>query len=142
MFTWTVAASLIVGAPALKDRRIPDKPPTGEWRIEQAEWDKRRPRCLAGDRVWIGARTIEIGSRMRLGVSKWSADFYRVNGECRADFTDPDRPDSPRERAIWKVEGDRLIICVGAPGEPRPTEYSARAYSGRMLFVLDGRISD
>jgi hypothetical protein len=142
MFAWVIAGSLVLGAPALKDRPRPDQPPTGEWRIERCEYEGLAGRILGGDRVWVGERSVEIGSREQFGfLSKYSAAVFEVDGEHRADLTDPDRPDRP-ERAIWKVEGGRLTICVGAPGGPRPTKYSAPEGSGRALYTLTGRVSD
>jgi len=145
MFSWVIAGSLVVGAPALKDRPEPDKPPTGEWLIERAQFDGMPCRVLSADRVWVGERSLEVGMRDRFGfLSKWTAAFFRVDGERRADLTltSPSLPNRPPERAIWKVEGDRLTLCVGAPGDPRPTDYSAPKGSGRTAYVLTRRVSD
>jgi uncharacterized protein (TIGR03067 family) len=143
VFTWVIAGSLAVGAPALKDRPKPDRPPMGEWQIDREEHDGRAARHLSADRFWVGERSVEVGNKLQFNfLSKWSAAFFQVDGEHRADLTDPERPDRPPERAIWKVEGGRLTICHGAPGAPRPTEYSAPEGSGRVLYILSGRVGD
>jgi hypothetical protein len=153
MFSWVIASTLVVGAPALKERAEPDRPPTGEWRIERCEHEGRAGRILGGDRVWLGERSVEIGSRGQFAfLCKYSVVFFRVDGERRADLTyvsnlppgtRPNAPaDAPPERAIWKNEGDRLTICIGAPGGSRPTDYSAPEGSGRTLYVLRNRVSD
>jgi len=137
VFTCAIAVSLIVGAPALKDRVEPDKPPAGEWKIEGAEFDGVVCRVLNTDHAWVNERSVEIGSRHRFGfLLQYSAVFYRVNDEHRADLTYVLQPDKPPERAIWKVEGDRLTICIGASGKPPPTDYTAAKGSGRALYVL------
>jgi uncharacterized protein (TIGR03067 family) len=39
-------------------------------------------------------------------------------------------------KAIYRFAGDALIYCVGAPGQPRPTEFTTRSGDGRTLVVL------
>jgi uncharacterized protein (TIGR03067 family) len=38
-----------------------------------------------------------------------------------------------RVLGIYKLEGDRLTICMAAPGKPRPTEFKAEKGSGWIL---------
>jgi uncharacterized protein (TIGR03067 family) len=36
---------------------------------------------------------------------------------------------------VYEIEGDTFRVCVGRPGDERPTEFSAKAGSGRILVV-------
>ncbi len=38
--------------------------------------------------------------------------------------------------AIYSLEDDDLKVCVKAKGEGRPSEFSAKAGSGHMLYTL------
>jgi uncharacterized protein (TIGR03067 family) len=47
-------------------------------------------------------------------------------------------PDGGKDRGervlgIYKLEGDRLTICMAAPGKPRPKEFKADKGSGCTL---------
>jgi hypothetical protein len=37
---------------------------------------------------------------------------------------------------IYQLEGDRLTICMGPPGNPRPTEFASKADNPRLLLVV------
>lgn len=37
---------------------------------------------------------------------------------------------------IYRREGDRLTVCMAAPGDPRPTAFDAPKGSGRTFYVL------
>jgi len=39
-------------------------------------------------------------------------------------------------RAIYRVDAKCLMLCLAAPGENRPAEFSAEAGSGQILIVL------
>jgi uncharacterized protein (TIGR03067 family) len=38
---------------------------------------------------------------------------------------------------IYKLEGDRLTLCLGDTDQPRPTEFETKPGSGRILLVLE-----
>ena len=37
---------------------------------------------------------------------------------------------------IYEIKGDTLTICLGSPGDKRPSEFESRAKSGRFLMTL------
>ena len=52
-------------------------------------------------------------------------------------MTSVDRlPDGRVIRGIFKLEGDTLTSCVGAPDQPRPLEFAAPVGSGQVLRVF------
>lgn len=71
-------------------------------------------------------------------------DGKTVAHEIPFDFdpaTDPmtsiDRlPDGRVIRGIFKLEGDTLTSCVGAPDQPQPVQFAAPAGSGQVLRVF------
>jgi uncharacterized protein (TIGR03067 family) len=48
--------------------------------------------------------------------------------EGRSNWVDLIRPDKTAgtvtRKGIWKIVGDRLLICTAPPGEPRPTKFA------------------
>ncbi len=54
------------------------------------------------------------------------------------DITITDGPGKDNSlKGIYELDGDTQKICWAAPGKPRPTEFEAKAKSGRMLQVLE-----
>jgi hypothetical protein len=139
MVTWTLAASLLLGAPALKDVRKPTKPPAGKWAVERLEFDGSVI-IKAQDRHCVH-QFIPTGRWQTLnGLHSFdAAAFFEAAGGLEADFN----PDDPKKlrKAIWKVEGDTLSVCEARPGAARPTEYIAPQESRRSLWVLK-RVED
>lgn len=40
-------------------------------------------------------------------------------------------------KAIWKLEGDRLTLCIAEPGKDRPKEFAGKKGTGHMLLVFE-----
>ena len=140
MFASVFAATLAMGAPALKG----DSPAAGEWVMER--FASSGEACRLAPRVSLGERSFGFDYQMpmeRGNAVTWKAAFFRAAGERRADLVRAEWKwdDGVAEKAIWRVEGNRLTICIGPCGGPRPTDYSAPADSGRILIVLK-RVSD
>jgi uncharacterized protein (TIGR03067 family) len=38
---------------------------------------------------------------------------------------------------IWKLDGDKLSICVAEPGKARPTEFAGKEGTGHTLLVFE-----
>jgi len=140
MFTWVVASSLVMGAPALKDKRKPTKPPAGEWVMVELVADGRSAK-LSPVKHYT-ARFSATDYHLRFGEAKvgsYSAAWFDAGGTLQADF----EYGTPKGtwKAIWKIEDDTLTICEARPGEPRPSDYTAPPESGRTRTVLR-RIGD
>jgi uncharacterized protein (TIGR03067 family) len=39
-------------------------------------------------------------------------------------------------RGIYRLDGDRLVLCLGEPGQARPREFRSPAGSGHALIIL------
>ena len=87
-----------------------------------------------------GALHIFEGDRFRLGDESPPARERFVLDETtnpkRIDF-DVDNP--PRILGIYRLEGSRLIVCTGGPGEPRPTRFKTWTFNENILTVLERR---
>ena len=130
MYAWVIAGSLVVGAPALKEKREPDKPPDGKWEMER--FVHKGKSWSVATLVWLD-ETAFAYTDGALMYERYKPTFFRVGRERRADLATT--PGSVSQ-AIWKVEDDRLTICIGATGEARPTAYTAPPDSGRVLIIL------
>jgi uncharacterized protein (TIGR03067 family) len=135
MFTWAIVGTLIVCAPALKVERKSVKPPAGEWVLEWRECDG----CVYdhSGRVEKDTATFSPTQWKMLGSGKLQrsperAAWFDTGGKLEAEFWTSD-PAKAR-KAIWKVEGDTLTICVG--DDIRPTEYTAPKDSRRTVWVF------
>jgi uncharacterized protein (TIGR03067 family) len=127
MLTWVIASSLVVGAPALKDKPVtPDL--YGEWQIESTE--------KAG-KVTPATKFTLLYRFNREGTYQFFRDGWEL-GEGRGFTFDPKAkppaldlntppadPSSPHLLAIYHIDRDRLAICIAGPNTPRPIELAA-----------------
>jgi uncharacterized protein (TIGR03067 family) len=106
--TWSVTSSVYDGQPA-------SEPVVRSIR-----------RIVAGDHVvWERDGKSFAGTKIELDPAR----------EPKAIDVIPDGgPDRGRRvLGIYKLQGDRLTICMAAPGRPRPTEFRAEKGSGWTL---------
>lgn len=86
-----------------------------------------------------GALHIFREDRFRLGDDPPGSERFildETSNPKRIDFDDG-RP--PRILGIYKLERNRLTVCTGGPGEPRPTEFKTSPFSGTILTQLERR---
>jgi hypothetical protein len=138
MFAMVLAGSFVLAAPAPKEERRPDKPPPGQWVMERFEHDGEPMRPAPS--VALTEKSLRFGQEGQPPDKQptWAVSYFRVAGEGQADFVYGARGDFPIQKAIWKVEDDRLVLCVGPMGStvPRPTAFVAPKGSGRSLYVF------
>jgi len=139
LFLTLLAACATVGAPRPKDKaeRTPVDPPTGEWWVEKYEDDggvihERRPTeapwamKFTSDKMVLFSRGVTISER--------PVEYFQNGTVFEIDLS-PGDPKTMR-KGIWKIDGDLLLICCGAPGADRPVDFTAREGSGRRLWTL------
>jgi len=135
--TFLVVASLVLAAPAPKDK--PETPePYGLWELERAEGGsgKAKPRkgvlryqynrdgtwvVLEGEKEVVGARPFKFDNKAKPAT----LDTFTSKGGTMPDVL-----------AIYKIEGDTLTLCKAYPGEKRPTEFKVPEESRNYLMVF------
>ena len=84
-----------------------------------------------------GAQHIFQGDRFRLGDDPpGQPEHFIIDETSRPKRIDFDDEHSPRVLGIYELDGERLTICTGAPGEARPKEFRTSIFSGAILTRL------
>jgi uncharacterized protein (TIGR03067 family) len=129
MFAWLIAGSLVVGAPALKDKP-PDRDLYGDWDSLQVDGDTGAPAYryrFNKDGTWQVFRDgEEFKGGFRIDPKKSPAEI---------DLNSPPDPRAPLILGIYQIEGDRLAISVAEPGKPRPTKFRGPDTGGSLQHL-------
>jgi uncharacterized protein (TIGR03067 family) len=87
-----------------------------------------------------GFRYTFAGDKMITGTSEFSVKLdYCIDPKADPkwlDATDTERNPYSTGRQIYKLEGDRLIVCMYVYGRERPTTFTTSKGDGRTLYVL------
>jgi uncharacterized protein (TIGR03067 family) len=133
VYTLILVGSVLVGAPALKDTRKPARAPSGDWTVRS--WASNGLTVeygVAHDWAEIGDR--DMACPALGGSANLPATFFAADGPHPAHLDIG--PPGDLRRAIWRLDGDELTICVGEPGAARPADFGSPKGSGQSLVVL------
>jgi uncharacterized protein (TIGR03067 family) len=117
-----------VNAPVLKDKAPPA--PIGEWIVESAESDTVES-DLVGVRVTIEERQLTFAGD---GVDDVFVVIFSSNhGVGQIDLIS--KTDGPPLTGIYKIEGDKLSLCINESRElDRPTQFKAAKDVARIVL--------
>lgn len=114
------------------------------------------PKSLSGDYArlqgtWVVIHNEEKGvplTEMAGALFHFEGDRFHIGNETGSERFAIDETTSPKRidfddgrlpmiRGIYRFDGDRLVICSGDAGDPRPTEFKTSFFSGDVLTVLE-----
>ena len=75
------------------------------------------------------------GRRFHLDTDSGSEEF-RIDEQSAPKRIDFDDGRLPLIQGIYKLDGNRLAVCTGAPGSRRPTDFATSFGSGTILTFL------
>ena len=129
-----------VGAPRPKEKeaRTPVDPPAGEWWVEKIVDDggllhKKGPTKVEWTTRFTSDKMI-VSHAGRNTIADQRVAYFQNGTVFEIDLS-PGDPKTMR-KGIWKIDGDLLLLCYGAPGADRPADFTAREGSGRRLWTL------
>jgi uncharacterized protein (TIGR03067 family) len=131
-----VVGGLAHGAPALKDRPEAGPGLAGDWEAVELTVGGR-PLDLKGVRT--GYRFTPDGRRGQIhgGRAPDRLDPFVADPRARPaaiDLMDAAKPGGPVSVGIYRVDGDRLTLCLVPIGTPRPTEVGPPAAGTRYVL--------
>ena len=89
---------------------------------------------------WIDLTTVYEQPWTSSTEQPGSIDLTTVNGDP-SQLASVSVPSGPlHTKAIYKIQGDRLIYCVAPPGQPRPTGFVTKKGDGYTLVSLKRQI--
>ena len=109
----------------------------GEWAMVSGERDGM---ALPEDLVKGAKRVAKDGeTTVTIGGSTFLKAKYTVDPSKKPktiDYTLTDGPNKGKQQlGIYEIDGNTLKFCFAGPGAERPTDFTAKAESGRTLSV-------
>ena len=131
-----IGAALAVGAPNLKDAPKTDPPILGEWTL--VEWVQGGQKLDFRD--GSGCEFLPDGKRVwRDGPGQSDERQYKLHPKTSPAAIDLIRTDvGPQPQvylAVYKVEGDKLVLSIGELGGERPKTFDRSAVHMQMTFT-------
>ena len=141
---WVVMISAVLLASCNGRPGAAERPPggartqlTGDYLRLQGAWEvvynelKRKPTPELHGSLFIFRQ-----DRFRLGDDPPGDERYVLDETWNPKWIDFDDGRPPRILGIYALEGDRLTICTGGPGEARPTAFETSRSAGTVLTRL------
>jgi uncharacterized protein (TIGR03067 family) len=107
----------------------------GAWRVVKGESKgKAKPEDASKDLKWVikGTRITLKGDEGKSFELRFQIDAAKKPKTI--DLTNPERKETVQ--GIYQLDGDTWKLCVGVPGEKRPTAFVTRENLNVALFVL------
>jgi uncharacterized protein (TIGR03067 family) len=101
----------------------------GRWIVLRNEIKKQTTPPMHGRRFIFEGRTFRIDTDQ-------GSEGYSVNETTQPRSIDFDDGRSPVIRGIYRIEGESLVICTGAPGAKRPKDFKTSVWTGTILTEL------
>jgi uncharacterized protein (TIGR03067 family) len=110
----------------------------GTWRLSYREVDGKKSseewiKDVIGTGDGSGAFSVRRGDKM-IAEATVQLDPTKKPKTIDVNFTKGEHK-GKTVLGIYEFEGDTFRVCVARPGDERPTEFSAKAGSGRTLVV-------
>ena len=139
--TLLIGLAMTVGAPGAKDAPKKESTIVGEWIGEKATRGGQDRPVPEGGITFIftaeGKLTVKEGAREPKDGATYKIDAKKNPAEL--DIIPPVGKDEPTILGIFKIEDDKLTICIGGgskEGSERPTKFESLEGSRTMLMVL------
>jgi uncharacterized protein (TIGR03067 family) len=138
-----LVVTLALGAPALKDPPTKETGLVGEWELETVATGNNPPKpprpkgagvtryVFTADGTWIVYR----GER-RLGDDRAYFTDPKSNPPAIDLRYEPAEQDGRLSRGIYKVEGDRLTLCVARGDQPRPKAFESSPDAPATIYIF------
>jgi uncharacterized protein (TIGR03067 family) len=110
----------------------------GSWRFVSVTTDgtPASPDQLKDSAVTNDGTTFTFKEPGNSGAGTFRIDAMKDPRQLDITFsTGPDKGQTVL--GIYRFEGNRVRVCLGTPGKPRPTKFEAPAGSGFVLEVLE-----
>jgi len=129
-----ILMAALIAAPAPKDTRREVDPPTGLWRIDRLEIDGETSPLKLSDRfLKFTDHTMNLVAH-GFDVTACQVRCSSIGDELQIDMGVAGS--SEFRKGIYRVDGDKLIICEAAEGMSRPTKFESSSKLKTTLWIL------